>query len=459
MRHLLTIFSLVSLCSCALHLRAPDLDVGAVRPVAPASEVSHLAAVVRLPLPVVAALVDQHVTEPIERTENVGPLTWTLHVTRQGQITARAENETLCFDVPFRGTGTVTALGARLERRLDARIGLCAVPHLGPRGVLTLRDVTVRVQVAHSDLGALTRPLFDGLAAQLEHVAGTQLIEYLKTLEIPAGEAWAPLIAMLAHDVAMPGGGCLRLRAQTLELGQPDVDPNALRLSVHVTALPTMEQPCAHAMAPTLPSVTVTVAQDLQHPQTRLLLPVGIGLGILGDEVGKALRALGRIETEDGWLEVQGVRLDTAGHALVLRAQVRGEVRDTLFWIPYRRAVDGEVLLWGVPQLDATSVRLASVQLDLRTADGLTQLGAALKRARLTETVEKKLQVSRYFLENQARAALLDVGKGLELAGHHIPVRIDTETLQLETARALAGRLEVQVRFVGQIVIGDTNRL
>jgi len=104
-------------------------------------------------------------------------------------------------------------------------------------------------------------------------------------------------------------------------------------------------------------------------------------------------------------------------------------------------------------------VRLASVQLDLRTADGLTQLGAALKRARLTETVEKKLQVSRYFLENQARAALLDVGKGLELAGHHIPVRIDTETLQLETARALAGRLEVQVRFVGQIVIGDTNRL
>ena len=458
MRHVLAMFAVLTLSSCALHLRAPDLDVGADRPVAPATEPSHLAAVVRLPLPVVAALVEQQVTEPIERTEKVGPMTWTLQVARQGSIVARSDGGNLCFDVPFRGTGTVTALGGKLERKLDAHIGLCAVPHLGPRGVLTLNDVTVRVQVAHSDLGPLTKPLFDGLAAQLEQVAGRQLIDYLKTLEIPANQAWAPLTAMLSRDIALPQGACLRLRPQALELGQPEVDPSALRLSVHVTALPTVEQPCAK-VPPSLASVPVTVSGDLQHPPTRLLLPVGIGLEKLGEEVGKSLHALGRIETGNGWLEVQGVRLGTARDVLVVRAQVKGEVRDSVLWIPYHRAVDGEVLLWGVPQLDETVVRLASVQMDLRTDDGLTELGAALKRARLTEIVEKKLQVPRALLERQAREALLDIGKGLEFAGQRMPVRIDTETLQLEKARAMAGRLEVQVRFVGQIVIGDTNRL
>ena len=457
MRSRLAIVMLWCLSGCALHLRAPELDLGAARPVEPATEPSHLAAVVRLPLPVVAALVEQQVTEPIERTEKVGPLVWSLTVARQGRIVARAENENLCLGVPFRGSGTVTALGARLERNLDARVDLCALPHLGPTGILTLRDVSVRVHVAHSDLGAMTRPLFDGLATQLEQVAGTQLLSYLRTLEVPANEAWAPLLTLLAQDIPLARGACVRLRPQAIELGQPEVDPSALRLSVDITARPTVEQPCTAAPASLRP-VPFNVNGELQHPKARLLLPIGLGLDGLGAEVGKALQALGRIEAEDGWLEVQSVALSSARDMLVLRAKVRGEVRDSLFWIPYHRAIDGELLLWGEPILDDAWLRLGKVQLDLHTEHGMDQLGVALHRARLTEVVEHKLRVPRLAIEKQARDAVAELGKGLQLAGQQVPVRIDTDSLSLERVRAVPGRLEVQVRFVGQIVIGDTVR-
>lgn len=457
MRGRVAIFILGCLSGCALHLRAPELDPSGARPVEPSAEPSHLAAVVRLPLPVVAALVEQQVTEPIERTEKVGPLVWSLTVARQGRIVARAENENLCLGVPFRGAGTVSALGARLERALEARVDLCTLPHLGPTGILTLRDVSVRVHVAHSDLGAMTRPLFDGLATQLEQVAGAQLLSYLRTLEVPADQAWAPLLNLLAQDIPLARGACVRLRPQAIELGQPDVDPSALRLSVDVTALPTVEQPCAAAPSSTRP-VPFRVNADLQHPKARLLLPIGLGLDGLGAEVGQALHALGRIEADDGWLEVQSVTLSSARDMLVLRAKVRGEVRDSVLWIPYTRAIDGELLLWGEPLLDDTSLRLAKVQLDLRTEHGLDQLGVALHRARLTEVVEQKLRLPRGGIEKQARDAVTELGKGLQLAGQQVPVRIDTDSLALERVRAVPGRLEVQVRFVGQIVIGDTDR-
>lgn len=451
---------------CALHLRAPTPDFEDRTPVAPAAEVSHLAAVAHLPLDLLAAMVEQQTVAPIQRGDRLGFATWSIELARQGRVVARGQDGSLCFSVPFQGMGRITAMGQTLSRVLAARVELCAQPRLenGTRpdegATLRLLDPVARIQLDRQEIGGPGRALLDIAAEQLEHHAGRDLAAYARTLRLPTVNALAPLLKALVQPMPLGSAtqpdaqGCLKLRPQALRLAQPEVDANALRLAVSVTALPTVEQPCRPSpTAVALPRAEVQ--EPLQHPKTRMLLAVGVSLATVQAELLAALRKLGRISLKDqGHVEITGLRLDSANGALLVRAKVVGVIRDSFLGIAISRPLDGELLLWGIPTLDRDAIHLADVHLDLQTDDGVVGLGAALKRARLTEIVQETLRLPRARIEGEAKAALKQLEKGIRLGDQTVPVRIDQELLTLEHVAARGQRLDVLVRFVGQIVVG-----
>jgi len=170
-----------------------------------------------------------------------------------------------------------------------------------------------------------------------------------------------------------------------------------------------------------------------------------------------SLRALGKIALPNrGHVEIVGLRLDSAKGALLVRAVIRGEVRDRFLFVPVTRRIDGEVLLWGTPAVGPDGVRLDNLQLDVRAADDVVGLVAAMQRAQLTARIGEVLRIPKATLDAQARAVLAGLGRGVQVGGVALPVRVDTEQLSVEGVRAVGQRLEILVRFVGQVVVGDT---
>lgn len=447
---------------CALHLRAPDPDLPTSRPLPPSREVSYLAAVARLPLSTLSGLLEREALAPLRFADRAGFIAWSYDVQRAGPVHARAQDGVLCFMVPFHGSGKVSALGGQLERALDAVVDVCARPRLSPSGQLTLQQPAVRVALDRVDFGGPARPLLDTLSAKLESVAGKQIADFVRNLKIPVGDYVTPTTAALYQSVPLTQGACLQLRPLSLRLAQPEVDPNTLRLAFSIATQPTIQAPCG---PPTPPQrLPMVVDEDLHHPETTLTLPVAIGLQTVRDEVLAQLLALGQIQLagngdpSQGWIQVTGLRLDSAGGALLARAQIRGEVRDSFLFVPYTRQVDGEFLLWGVPQINDRFIELGKVEVDLATDNRLNALGAALQRQHITEILAKKLRIPRAQIEGQARQALATLGQGVTVAGQRMPVRIDTRSLTLDEVHASGQRLEVVVRFVGQVVVGETAR-
>jgi len=112
--------------------------------------------------------------------------------------------------------------------------------------------------------------------------------------------------------------------------------------------------------------------------------------------------------------------------------------------------------LWGVPELTATHVQLGQIQLDLQTDDSLASVGAMLKRSQITEVVQEKLKISRAEIDKLARLQLAALQQTVQVAGQSMPVRVDVKELTLDSVTAANGRLQVQVRFVGYVVVGET---
>jgi hypothetical protein len=53
----------------------------------------------------------------------------------------------------------------------------------------------------------------------------------------------------------------------------------------------------------------------------------------------------------------------------------------------------------------------------------------------------------------------LGLAQPLDVDGQKLPVRIEIKQLAVERVRAAGQRLEVLVRFVGQILVGATDRI
>jgi hypothetical protein len=457
MQRLLSLVLLTALLpACALHLRAPEADPVDDRPVQPAGEVSYIAAVAQLPFATLAALADQALLSPVKRGGRVAFAEWSVAVGKSGPVAVRAENGLLCFKAPFRGQGTLLAV-TRLERAVEAAVEVCALPRLDANGSVKLQDPVVRVALGGLEVGGSTQVLYNALAEQLQHVTGEQLADHLSRLAVPAGDLVEPLAGALTKPMALSGGACLRLRPDSMRLAQPVVTSSGLRLAASIAARPTLERPCSAQVATTgrLPR---TVVDDLSHPQTVLVLPVAVSLASVHDDLLRALQAKGPIRMNNGELAIRGLRLDSAQGRLLARVAVQGEVRDSFLLIPFKRQIDGEVAVWGVPDVTERDIGLRDVQLDVATADTVAGLAAAWQRERLTEVVAGKARVPRTDIEAEARKAIEGFASGQRLAGQPLRIRVDTRELAIQQVRAAGQRLELLVRFAGYIVLGDPGR-
>lgn len=462
LHRLLLAFVPALLSGCALHVRAPDPDLAAPRPVPPSHEISYLAAVARMPLPTLGTLLETQALQPLHMEDRSGFLGWAFDMQRAGNVVVRAQDGILCFLVPFHGRGKVTALGGSMEKALDAAVDVCARPRLTPSGLLRLEAPAVRVSMNRVDFGAAAAPLMANLTERLEKIVGTQVADYLKTLQVPVGDFVTPTTAALYRPIPLQQGACLQLRPLSLRLAQPEADPSTLRLAASIATQPTVEEPCGPAQKPQ--RLAMAVDDDLQHPETTLTLPIAVRLQTVRDQVLAELQRLGHIELagkgnpKQGWIEVTGLELKSAGGALLARAKIRGEVRDRFLFIPFTRKIDGEFLLWGVPVLTEKAIELSKVQVDLETDDSLTSLGAALQRQHIAEVLGERLRIPRAQIEGQAKAALQSLAKGVSVGGVALPVRIETHKLTLDEVRTQGQRLEVLVRFQGYVVLGETAR-
>lgn len=454
---------LLGLNGCALHLIAPTPDIRQVTSLPPSNEISYIAAVARVPLQTLGALVDAQKVPPIQRSEKAMVLDWTVEVKKSGPTSVRGQNGQLCFMLPFQGNGKVSAMGQTLQRNIGAWIDACAKPLLDNAGTLRLADPVVRVSLDRTEIGGPLRVMLDGLAARLEQVGAQEVANYLKTLTVPTTDVTGPLVKALQLPMNLPQNACLKLRPLSLQLGQPLAETDSLRMAVSVAAQPTVEQPCAPEPRDAgRRGVPIALSNDLQHPETKLVLPIGIGLDTLQAQMLAQLTALGKMplgkkgQEDQGWIQVNGLRLDTAKGALLVRAQIVGEVKDKFLFIPITRELSGEFLLWGVPELTPTHVQLGQIQLDLQTDDSLASVGAMLKRSQIIEVVQERLKISRAEIDKQARQQLAALQQTVQVAGQNMPVRVDVKELTLDSVTAANGRLQVQVRFVGYVVVGET---
>ncbi len=447
---------------CAVHLRTPDPDLEDRTPVRPAGEPSSIAAVARLSHDSLARLVEQQTAKAQAGQEQMGMLAATWQLQRDGRVLAKSDDRgRLCFTLPFAGKGAVAALGQRLERDLKAQVSVCALPQLDSGGSLRLRDPDARVLIDRSTIGGPLAMLVDAVANKLQSVAGQEAVERLRALSVPTGDFLTPLLETLSQPLVLPKDACLKLRPLSVWLAQPAVDPTALRLGAAVQAMPTVEQPCSREAASAAvrrPRPPVAVTENLEQPKTFLLLPMGLSLDSLAGQVQASVDQLGKIETAQGWMQVGKVKLSTSRGALLVRAQITGELRDKLLFIPITRQVQGEVVLWGVPELTAAGIGLANLNLDVQSDDTLVDLGAALRRSALVTAIQSKLLIPRATIEGEARKALANLGPGVDVGGEKLPIRVETEQLTLEQVAASGQRLDVIVKFVGHIIVGDTAR-
>jgi hypothetical protein len=464
MRRLLWL--LLLLPACALHIVAPEPDVRTLQAVEPAQETSYIAAVARLPLMQLAAIVEQYALPPVHQGGDAGPIHWSLDILRAGIVTPRADAGALCLLVPFKVAARAQTFGTNLDKVLTATVDVCARPELTPDGALHLQNAVARVNLQQLSLPGPLSMLSDVAIDRLQNLVARQLSDLISKTTLPVAVALAPMTVALRKPMALQQQACLKLRPQGITTSQPDVDPTALRMAIVVSALPTVEQPCVteapqeNARRP----VQIDVTRDLIVPETRLLLPIGVGLEAVQAQAsaqlitGKPL-PLGKPGDERGWIQLDAIRLDSAKGALLIHVKVHGELADTFLWLPIHRKIDGEFVIWGVPEVTATDIRLTNVQLDMACDDRLVELGVALKKADLTAQIADKVRLPRETIEAQARQAVLGMARPMEMGGQQVPVRIEIKQLAIERVRAAGQRLEVLVRFVGQILVGATDRI
>ena len=457
MRHFWVLLA-TALAGCAVQLQAPQPDLPDRTPMRPAPQLSHLAAVARIPHATLARLAQAHLNQGQSGTEAAGMLQATWQVTRDGPVAVHGdERGRLCFVTPFKGSVEVAALGQRLQRDLRGKLNACARPELDSGAALHMRDADARVLIDRSAIGGPVAFVLDAIVTKLQAVAGEAALTKLRELVLPTWDALGPLQTMLQTPIALPDGSCVKLRPQSVRVTQPTIDPSALRMGASIAALPTAEQPCVReAQLPDAGRLPASVADNLDSPKTFLLLPVALAIENLRKPMQDEMERIGVLKTDQGWVKVTGIRLSTAKGSLLVHAAIVGEVQDKFLFIPIRRPLSGEVLLWGTPQVGRDGVELTKLEMELHTDDRLVALGAALKHSQLVDVVSKYAKIPRDRIDAMARKALDDISQGIYVGKEKLPARISTDQLQIESVTAAGQRLEVLVRFVGQVVIGDT---
>lgn len=444
---------------CAIHLRAPEADpVGAAPVAAPAA--TTIVTVVRLGPAELGGLLDAATAATArygQRSAIVGQ--WSLEVSRAGQTSVRGQDDRLCLAAPLQGKGSIEVFGRRLDRRVDARIEVCARPLLLANGKLRLADPQIGVRVGDGRVELSSKVLADTLGKHVRDVLRPKIEAAYEAASWPIAPHFTPLLQALDRRFVLEGDGCGRLRPQRLEVGQPIVEDGGLRIPAALTVRPTLELPCVSAppRAEAQAEVAIVPSPDLRFSATTLRVHVALSTERLTTKLRETLRARPPVAVEGGALHFDDVSLATAGGNLRVVAKVRGKVGGRwLGLVPVQRAVDGEVVVWGPLQVSDEEVALATPQLLLHSDDDVTRIAAALQRERLVGEVEKHARLPLGPALQHARKALAAWGRAFSVAGVAMPVRIDERSLRVEAVRAEAGRLVAVVAFVGHVVVGAT---
>lgn len=462
MRHHLALVAAVAWSmvtgGCAVLLRAPTPDALQVRPVAAPTSLGSLSMSVRLEAATLSGWLDDLTARPAHYGQAAAMVgRWSLDIRRHGEARVWADGDRLCVALPFEGDGKIEVLGQRLQRAVQAGLRVCARPRVRPDAQLTLTDVVIGVELDRSRVELATRVLVETMARHLGDVVAKATQGRIEALAVPIAPLVRPRLATLQRPIDLGEGACLRVRPERVWIGQPVVEDAALRLPLRLDARPSAELPCAQQQEPSNGEVAIAGDPDLRVIDLRLRLPIGVTLQSIEPAVARELTARGRLPLQDGgWAEIAGVRLDGAGDAMLIRAQMRGALRGhVLGLIPVQRDVRGEVLFWGRPTLRGDHVELDTPALEVRSDDRVTDLVAAMQREKLAAATAKASRVPTAPLLRRAEAMLERLGKGVDVAGHHLPIRVDRKSLQLVSARAVDGRLVVEAEFSGHLVIGE----
>ena len=445
------------LAGCAIHLQVPPADSGPPRAVAPAAKISHIAVIGRLSHLQLGAIFDRLTLAPVESGQHSQLASWKVRVQRAGKATVSGVNGRVCLRQPFSGAGHVMVFSKKLEHQVAATLVVCGLPVLTEDNKLRLGAAEARVEVDRQTVLRRTSIVYQQIEAIISQQMAPLLTAAVTDMAVPLTSVMTPLGEALAAAVALPGGACLKLRPDQITLGQPEVDPGSIRLAASVRARPTIELPCAAQEGP-VSALRLLISRDLRHPPTVLRLPVGVAVADQRDAVLKVLRGAGRIRTRSGWIEILDATLATSGGALLARLQVRGESNSRWLGMDWRRAIDGEVALWGRPELGPTHLGVREMKITLSSDDLLTDVSAAMERGGLGEAVASELRWPRADLDARARAMLAGIAQPLQVGGAEMPIRVDTRKVTVVGARAVDGRLIFDFDFEGHVVVGDTRR-
>ncbi len=442
----------LSVGGCALHARAPAPDLDVRARIAPSTETSDLLLNLRLGFDQLTRLVEQ-VAIPDRKLGQTSALAgWSLLIQKRPGVRVRGDGERLCFDVPFLGQGAVQMLGREMRRAVSGRIEVCARPRLNPDAVLSLRDPAIRVEVERGRMALNSRVLVDQLRAFLGGDATRALTDALTELRLPLRPLLRPLTAALAGSLRLGDGACLRPRAESVVLGQPQITSEGLRFAAALRGHPTLEAPCSPDSQPDRPPL-VEATLRIEQRASRLLIPVGLSTDRARKALLAELRRRGPITWPGGHVSVKDLRIDTSRGAVVVHAMLDGRARASFLGISTTRAIDGEVILWGRPTLHEGRVGLAQVQLSIVLDDAVADLAAALRASDLRKLVVRHLSLPVAQVETQARAQLQQLATSLKIGAVAVPARVRIERLTVSGARASAQRLILETRFVGWIVL------
>jgi hypothetical protein len=447
---------------CAIHLVAPTPDVGraGVVPPAPTSGLAIVAVVGEAELTSWLTGVTSAPAHFGQSSAIVG--SWSLDVARSGKAHAYGRDDEICFDLPFTANGQLEVFGRRLDRALQARVLACAVPRLRANASLAFDSPHVTFHLDGARMEMSSKILATTFGRYLADVAAPAIQAALDHAAVPMAERLQQAAAPLFATVDLGQGACLRLRPQRLVIGQPVVEGRGLRLPSQLDIRPTVEAPCVGASdaagrrpEPTAETLPVVASPDLRIQKTRLVLPIGVATEQLTASLAQGLRTSGRLRFDRGWVEIVDARLDTAGGLLLVRARVKGELQGkVLGLVPWRRAIDGEVLIWGLPHVQDGVISLADPKLDVRSDDDVGEVAVALQRDGLTKRTAALLRIDTAPMLRQAEATIATMARGLKLGTTVLPIRAVQASLAVERVRGVGGRVVVDVVFVGHIVVG-----
>ena len=142
---------------------------------------------------------------------------------------------------------------------------------------------------------------------------------------------------------------------------------------------------------------------------------------------GDFAAASDRLHQAERFLEQ--VRLSTTRGALVMRVKFSGEVQGQWLFVPWKRAVKADAVIWGIPKLTDREILLQDVQLAMQSDDRLVDLVTAMKRSDFAAVLAAKLVIPREKVEAQAREALAKLASGVDVAGIEGMPRLDRKVV------------------------------